>query len=380
MDKKRNKKTKGDGAVAEAKSKKEDEGKGKDVPDGGNGKSLVFLEIEKAKKAGMNMLLPSTHIEGISDFHAPVIDYVDLSPDPKEGGDVYYHSESKKFVPTKQGLMKLALCAGIVWHPTETRRSDGMTDRNYVSYRALGGVRTADGSLAWIPGEYDMDLEVIEEELHDQYSKKGKNSNKTGQELQNYIDFCVRRDLLYKRKHKVKLCESGAMTRVIRHLLVGLKAGYTKEELKKPFVVARIIFKPDYSDLQVKKRMLDAGIDSISKVYGTEEAKREILDTFGAVGIKTVGDVKPETEEPAQEPEPEPEPEPGQEDNDLIAHRKADFEVADKVNQIKTLESMAKRKGYDMKQLKKPLDQFVESEREGFFDKLMECADSDLPF
>ena len=330
---------------------------------------LISIEIDKARKAGMNMLLPSAHIESLSELHSPILDYVDLSPEVSDG-DVYYHGESKKLVLTKKGLMKLARAAGIVWHPVETRRSDNRADRNYVSYRALGGVRTADGAIAWIPGEYDLDLEVIEDELRDLYERKGKKSSKKGDELQGYVDYCVKRDLLYKRKHRVKLCETGAMTRVIRTLLVDLKAGYTKQELQRTFVIARIVFRPDFSNPQIRKKMIDKAIDATESIYGDdqmmylhspEEAKSEILDTFEESGIKTI--------EPPKEPEA-----------DTMSHKKADFEAADEKGQIDTLKTLAKRKGYDLKQLTKPLDEFTDDQRGGFFDKLMEMADLDMPF
>lgn len=355
---------------AEAK-KKEDEGQMVVAQKG----ELISVEIDQAKKAGMNLLLPSTHIENMSEFHSPVIDYVELSPEPADG-DVYYHSESKKMVPSKQGLVKLAVCAGIMWDMSLTKRTDNRESRDYVSFRAVGGVRKADGTVVPFSAEYDMDFEVIENKLRDQYEKSGKKAKKTGDELQSYVDYCVKRDLLYKREHKLKLCESGAMNRVIRSLL-GLKAGYTKQELTKPFVVARIVFRPDYSDPEIRRIMVQKSIESITSVYGGSNDQMPIT-TAPPIEIPHDADnnnsdvVDGKIEDPMQEEDNKQE--------DTMSHKKADFDAADEKGQIDTLKAMAKRKGYDLKQLKKPLEDFVESEREGFFDKLMECADSDLPF
>ena len=353
---------------AEAKKK---EGEGQEVAQK-DGKSLVLLEIERAKKAGMNMLIPSTHIEGMSELHAPVIDYVEISPDPK-AGDVYFHKESGKFVFAKQGLMKISRAAGIMWHPVETRRSDNRADRNYVSYRALGGVRMPDGEIAWIPGEYDMDLEVIEDELQGQYLASGKKKKKSGNELEDYVNYCVKRDLLYKRKHRVKLCETGAMSRVIRSLIVDLKAGYTQKELSFPFVVTRIIFKPDYRDPKTRDIMIQKGIESSMSVYGNDETRLPLPEPPSLEIPHDDGSSNdhgaPTIKEPPEEPEA-----------DTMSHKKADFEAADEKGQIDTLKTLAKRKGYDLKQLTKPLDEFTDDQRGGFFDKLMEMADLDMPF
>ncbi|MCK5615061.1 hypothetical protein KAR91_75055 [Candidatus Pacearchaeota archaeon] len=334
---------------------------------GDDKKSSVALEIERARKNGMNMLLPSTHIEGLSRFHTPVIDYVMLSNETADG-DVYHHAESGKLVPTKQGLIKLSLCAGIMWNPVETRRVDNRSDRDYVSYRAIGGIRMADGTVVWAPpGEYDMDFEVIEDELRSQYDKAGKKRKKTGEDLINYVDYCVRRDLLYKRKHKIKLCESGAMNRVVR-MLLGLKAGYTKAELSKPFVVARIIFKPDYSDPEARKIMMQKSIEALTSVYGAS----------GDIPNPTT--IPPSVDQSPVDPEQE-NPEDNNNDDDELTNEKADFLASDKDGKIDTLKKLAKRKGYDLKQLKKPLAQFEDNNLEAFFDKLTGMEDDDdIPF
>lgn len=333
-----------------------------------NGKSLVLFEIEKAKKAGMNLLLPSTHIEGLSEFHSPVIDYVELSSEPADG-DVYYHSESKKLVPSKQGLMKLAVCAGIMWDMSQTKRTDNRQSRDYVSYSAVGAVRKADGTLIPFPAEYDMDFEVIEEKLRDQYGKKGRSANKSGDELQGYIDYCVKRDILYKREHKLKICEAGAMNRVIRSLL-GLKSGYTKQELKKPFVVARIVFRPDYSDPQIRNLMIQKSIESLTSVYGGGEQPM----------LTPPCTIPPEADLKVEEIEP-PKVEEKPEDRNELTSEEADFLASDRASKIDTLKKLAKRKGYDLKQLKKPLAEFEDNNLEAFFDKLTGMVDEDdMPF
>ncbi len=364
----------------EAKRKQEE--KTQETP-GNEKNSLVLLEIEKAKKAGMNMLLPSSVIEGLAEFHSPVIDYEQLSPEPTDG-DVYFHTESGKFAPTKQGLMKLALCAGIIWDPVRHRRTDNRGDRNYVSFQAVAGVRKADGSLVWLPAEYDMDFEVIEDKLQKQYRKKAnEQKSKTEEQRQEYVDYCVRRDLLYKREHKVKLCETGAMNRVIRMLLVGLKAGYSKAELKKPFVVARIVFKPDYSDPQIRDLMIRRGIDSMTSIYGGESAGEihgePLASDFSDITPLASDVSKMRQEKPKSPPQENDEPEDKTGDGN-ITNAEADFMASDDSSQISTLKALAKRKDYDLKQLKRPLDKFTEAERKGFFDKLMGMPDSDIPF
>lgn len=243
----------------------------------------ILQELEVYKKQNANLLMPSTHIAGLSEWHAPVVETVTLSPNP-EDGDVYPHDnkeeddKSKKFRLTKQALMKLSVCAGVIWSVEQSRRIDDGSNRDYVAYRAVGGLRKADGQPIFFSAEYDMDFEVIEEELRESYEAKAKwKKEKTAAQKAEYVSFCVKRDLLQKRKHKVKLCEAGAMNRVIRELL-GLKNAYTAAELQKPFVMARIVFKPDYSDKEVRAKLIDASIKSMMGIYGPQVLEQGIRE------------------------------------------------------------------------------------------------------
>lgn len=233
----------------------------------------IYFEIEKARTAGANLLMPSTRIEGLSEFHSPVLEMVKISANPDDG-DVYDHdnvdasSPKKKYRLTKQAIMKLTVCAGVIWSPSESKRVDNRSDRNYICYQAVGGIKKADGTPVFFKAESDLDFELVDQELRELYEgkakwlKKGEKPNErpaTAQEKAEYIEYCVKRDLLQKRKFGLRLCEASAMNRVARELL-GLKQAYTKTELAQPFVMVRIVFKPDYNDKQVKAAILDAHI------------------------------------------------------------------------------------------------------------------------
>jgi len=344
---------------------------------------LVKFDIEKARKEGLNILIPTAVVETLSEFHQPVVEYVKLSPDPKDG-DVYYHFESKLYPIAKQGLMKLSVCAGLAWDPMQTKRVDDRKDRNYIAYQAVGGVRKTDGSMVWFKAEYDLDFEVIEEELRAGYERKARDSGEkltSDDDRKRYVDFCVNRDLLHKRKHKIALAESGAMNRVVRSLL-GLKAGYTKQELGKPFVVARIVFKPDYSDPQIRRLMIQESIKSVTSVYGGEvydygrggDAVEPIAVPVQENGTNLdAGGLDEKDFESGEDGAP-----------DGLSHNEADFAALSVDEQVKTLVTLATRKGYDLKQLKKPIIKFTDQHRMDFFKKLNEMPDpridDEIPF
>lgn len=317
---------------------------------------VLTKELETYKAAGANLLVPSTHIAGLSEFHHPVIETVLLNPDP-DAGDVYPHDNSdpgprKKFRPTKQALMKLSVCAGVIWSTTESRRIDNGADRNYIAYKAVGGIRKADGQPVFFSAEYDLDFEILEEELRESYEQKTKGDwakKKTDQQKAEYVEYCVKRDLLQKRKNKLKLCEAGAMNRVLR-MLLGIKQAYTTAELSKPFVTARIVFRPDFNDKEVRAKLLDASIKAMTGIYGDSVAPQPIPKTepIDVTPIETIEDGgngnDPETTpyEMSAEKQPFVEAAPT-EDLGIL-----DFQNSDVAGQVKTITDMAKQAKYDM--------------------------------
>jgi len=372
---------------------------------------LITNEIETARKEGANLLLPSTSIAGLSEFHAPVVDSVYLSPNPDDG-DVYPADNSKdckKFRPTKTAISKLSICAGLLWHPTETRRTDPMNDKNYISFQAVGGIRKADGAVVWFKAEYDLDFEVIEQELLDLYSKKveyWKQGQKTDEQFKNeklaYINSCVRRDLLQKRKHKLKLCETGAMNRVVRFLL-GLKQAYTVQELQKPFVMVRIVFQPDYNDEKVRQIMLEKGLSAQAAVYGggsvptNLDARAPVIDVPHQDVTEPIpeGPAEPYPSGPPGETAPAPGPGPGMDDKNKNAL--FDFGNLEPAEQVKELINLISRKAFKFKDLPDQMKNLndcsektfstepfllglTEQTRLNFFGKLITLPDDDIPF
>jgi hypothetical protein len=310
----------------------------------------VSTELEKYKTSGANLLMPSTSIAGLSEYHQPIIETVKLSSDPNDG-DVYPHDNAdpgpnKKWRLTKQALMKLSVCAGVIWSPTESKRTDDGHSRDYISYKAVGGIKKADGQPVFFSAEYDIDFEVLKEELVEQYTKraeqkdkKGEYYKKTAKERQDYVEFCVNRDMIQKRKFKLRLCEAGAMNRVLR-MLLGIKQAYTTAELSKPFVMARIVFRPDFSDAAVRKQFVDASIKAMTGIYGPAALDQEVRNSK-PIDITPLPDEEepPETKPPKGETEPPP-------DETAKSEPPTDFEKLSKDQQSKIITDLAVKVGY----------------------------------
>lgn len=350
------------------------------------------LELEKYREQKANILCPTTKIDGLSDWHDVVIDSVLLSTNP-EDGDVYKQQlNSKFFIISGQGLQKLAVCAGVVWNPRETKATT--LEKNYVAYNAVGCIRKTDGQMVCFQSEYDIDMDVIEDEIRQNYAKKQadyldpgntkagwfRKMDKASQKA--YIDNKIREDINFKRRHKTKLAATGAKNRVIRSLL-GIKKNYTAEELAKPFVMPRVIIRPDYSDPEVKRTMMQVAIQSMTGVYGPMPSQVE-HDVDDAIDIpeEDFCDV------PRDDGFPDESPDDTMPHDPPAGDPRLDFENADKGDQVRTLEDLAKRKNFSVKIITQSqrekgvpgilysLDQFSEKNRLALFDQLMDMPDA----
>jgi hypothetical protein len=275
----------------------------------------------------------------------------------------------------------------VIWHQQGgSVRVDDRKDRDYVAFEAFGAIRKADGQLVPVKAFYDLDFIIIEEDLEVQYRAKASKGKykKTGQELEDYVEFCVGRDMRSKRRHRATLCESGARNRVIRSLL-GIKKVYTGAELQKPFVCVRITYQPDYDDPEVKRLITMASLGSTATVYGLPAPQQQLP---APEAYQTVADQDGDTEDGEtidMEPNGVSEEEPPREDDDLPD----DFDNWDRASREKLVKKLAKEKAYDLKGLLsrmpkiKTLADFSDIQLLNLKDKLVGLPDpkeDDIPF
>jgi hypothetical protein len=183
--------------------------------------------------------------------------------------------------------------------------------------------------------------------------------------------------MLQKRKFKLRLCEAGAMNRVLR-MLLGLKQAYTTAELSKPFVMARIVFRPDFSDAAVRKQFIDASIKAMTGIYGPQALDQEIRETKSDDIIELPPD---DTDLPPEGGEEKVEGNDHQvveQPNSLVK----DFENADVHGQCAALTNTANKKGYDLGEYQKragaaSLAAFSKEKRVDLFKHLLSMPDKD---
>lgn len=348
----------------------------------------IEKELAEYKKQKANILGPTTKMDGLSEFHKVIVDSVTLSINPADG-DIYKHKDQYKDIPAQyiisgQGLQRLAVCAGVAWNPIETKATS--ISQKYVAYNAVGCIRKADGIPICFQSEYDIDIDVVEDELREQFKEKRKKweeatsswfSGMSAEAKDDYTERAIAKELTFKKKHKMKMAATGAKNRVIRALL-GVKKTYTLEQLKHPFVMPRVILQPDYSDPEVKKLMLRAAIQAQTGVFGPAPSQAPVIDIPSADY-----DVRPVLEEDTGEDKPPADDKPpGDTETEESGLTKEDFKTLPLDEQLLTLEEMATEKGYTVPV---PIKEMDENNRGRLFDHLKAMpmpgpADDDIPF
>lgn len=253
-----------------------------------------------------NLLMPVTSEVQLNPFYK--ITFMEVQANTKEGaGDIFKVGANningkwvEYFSPAKPLLMRIAATAGIQFDPNNTYGTYVDGQKNCYRAKAFGAMRMPDGDWIRQPNEKVINLSDEEDKFRLEFMDKsirGIMNKKQGDEAaklfkgewrdtvdkdgkackaffidesdrQKYIDRGVLVNMTQLRKTMPEKAMTGAILRVIRSL-IGLKGTYTLEELKKPFVIQRTTFSPDYNNPDVRREMLSQGMNSFSGIFGT---------------------------------------------------------------------------------------------------------------
>lgn len=316
--------------------------------------------IDKERKNGAFIFMPSPILSMENSFYMPVVETVVLRDD-----EVY--KATGKYRIHYNGLLRIAAAAGFEWSAIDTCRTDGRTDKLYCSFRAVGGVRKADGKIYFHKAEKDIDLEVLEMEFEDQYSANWeKVKGCTGKESwkkhghtskKSFVNAMIRRDMIQKRKNKLMLVESGAKARVIRFVL-GLQSQYSEKNqvLGMPFIMIHYALNPKHPD--VRSALKGSLAESQNLIYGGVKDTGQIGYTDPDHDNPSVIDVPTEDQEPESSGF-----KPG-ENQEPVDVSQVDFENSSVDDQIKTLKYMCKKSGSDYQETAKQSKIGIEKENQ----------------
>lgn len=189
-----------------------------------------------------------------------------------------YKLPGGKFGLGKTALDRIAAAAGVDWDPHLCGRLDDGYDPHYCHYRAVGYVRTFDGSIRTITGAVEIDARDGSPQIEEIITKATTKGRWDGDDWQPRDP---KPQILELRKFLLRHAESKAKNRAIRSL--GLQTSYTSEELQKPFVVAKPMFTGYSDDPEAKREFRTAIADSYlgarGRLYGggaTPEPQRQM--------------------------------------------------------------------------------------------------------
>jgi hypothetical protein len=191
-----------------------------------------------------NVLTPFTNISGIAPGHGIITSLIQISPEKSVGEsyDGLPFLNGNEVALAKVGLRKLAECAGI---STDTDRTDPRTIPNYWEFKATARYKGIDGATITRVATKEWDLRDGSPQMKGWSPKQVEEG----------------------RKHGLRNCEARAINAAIRECGCGIKQKYSKEELKKPFVVCRVMYQPDMSDPDIKRMVTAQALAGTAAMY-----------------------------------------------------------------------------------------------------------------
>jgi|GEM_PF-1478010 len=211
--------------------------------------------------SSFHLVTPVTSVDALPPGCGISISYVQVDPNP-DAKEVYKVGDRMGL--SMDTLKRIGAAAGIDWDPRQSGRLDDGSDPHYCHYRAVGTVRSFDGTLRTLTGEVEMDLREGSPQVDEIRSKaagraaEGKKSDGGASQL------------LEQRKFILRHAESKAKNRAIADM--GVKRSYAPAELGKPFAVARIVWTGQTDDPELKKTFAimhaERMMDGAAALYG----------------------------------------------------------------------------------------------------------------
>lgn len=269
----------------------------------------MIYQLNKYPADRYNVLVPVTTLQAESNLQKITVSEVQLDTrqnyDNKgPSKDIYFEKSSNGYAITKVGGMKLAAAANISIISTTPGRTEGC-QRCIEMARATGKPAVC----GTCPHTYDVAVTVT---IRVPEPSGGFRIMSATKEIDCVLTSQSMTDAQYKRflPHRTAMAESKAFMRAIRAAL-GLAGTYNLDDLKKPFIVARIV--PNLDAPEIKNAVASSYLQSMGLLFEMPDAKPQI-----AAPAQPEQVVQPFPDEdgmtpPPQEFPPEPqEPEPQQ--------------------------------------------------------------------
>lgn len=206
-----------------------------------------------------NLLVPQTSMEMLPAGVIPAVTLVKADMDVKNGGDLY-PVEGGNLAPTKTLLNKLAAAGGVTW--LDSRRVDDRRHPHYVEWTVTAQMTLPDGSVRRETSSKTIDM-------------REDTGDGRGSDLQRVITTAERardgqgrdpaREIEQVRMFLQEHAESKAKNRCIRALL-GLRTSYSRQQLQRPFAVAKLV--PDPQDPFAQRAVVANVLGATRALFG----------------------------------------------------------------------------------------------------------------
>ena len=179
----------------------------------------------------------------------------DREQDKARSNGRWYKVEGGKYALHKSALDKLASLAGVSVIENETVKVAELVWRSKVTVQ----LKEVDGKIRKVTKTKEVDLREGEHpiQLRKRYAKLNSSSFEAKQIKKK----------LNRIEHAPAMCETKAHCRALRSIL-GIQAAYSKEEAKKPFVCASLMWAPPSSP-EMERMIAAVELGIVDQVYGS---------------------------------------------------------------------------------------------------------------
>lgn len=166
---------------------------------------------------------------------------------------------------SKVALDKIDAAAGISWDANLSGRLDDGRHPHYCHFRKVGHIRNFDGSVRTIANEKVMDLRDGSAQV-DEILSKAKTPDAGWAQVRQ------------TRVHILSHAETKARLRAVRS--IGLRSSYSPDALRKPFVIAKLVWTGKTQDPELRRafalKQQDAMLGANAALYGAPSAPATI--------------------------------------------------------------------------------------------------------
>jgi len=243
----------------------------------------ALTRVRKSMEANHNILVTPAMLQRCPPMFAPAVTTVSVPSLGVKDGWVYKIPGGGKLGLSKPMLLKLAAASGVTIVSEKSGRLDDCRDPHYCRYRVVGRMTRFDGSMAEMPATKEMDLRDNSPLVHNMHKAAEKTEEWKAQDERRKPQKVDAWDRIWQtREHLESHAETKAMLRVIRAIL-GVKTSYSREELEKPFLVAKMVFSPP-DDPEINRMIAAQQLGMTDALYGPKQGAGEIPTRPGLTG------------------------------------------------------------------------------------------------